>query len=258
MAKSLDGICVLVTRPAHQAEKLCNLIESMGGKARRFPVIEIAPSRDLNRLTEIVQRLAEFDIVIFISPNAADLGIQAIMKHGGLPKNVKVAAVGKGTARRLNALGVEVDIFPTEQFNSEALLATEELQTVSEKRIVIFRGEGGRELLADSLRERGARVEYAECYRRIKPRVKANELLGSLSQGELDIITVTSNEGLQNLVDMVGEQSQPELFKLPLVVVSERARDLAQDLGFMIPAIVADNASDEMLVQAIEGWQESH
>ena len=175
----------------------------------------------------------------------------------GLPEHIKVAAVGKGSARQLNKHGVSVDIFPSQQFNSEALLAMDEMQAVAAKRIVIFRGEGGRELLADTLSSRGAIVEYAECYRRSKPEVSANELLAALSQGKLDIVTATSNEGLQNLYDMVAEPGRSALLKLHLIVVSERSKRLAEALGFTKPAIIAHNASDEMLIEAIVKWQQA-
>ncbi|WP_455200806.1 uroporphyrinogen-III synthase [Kaarinaea lacus] len=257
MAKTLDGLTVLVTRPVHQAEKLCSLIESQGGNVLRFPVIEITEPRDTARLSNVLQRLNQFDIAVFISRNAAERGIQVIMETGGLPEGMKVSAVGKGTASQLNKMGVSVDIFPTEQFNSEALLAMHEMHAVSSKRVIIFRGEGGRELLADTLKSRGADVEYAECYRRIAPPIVTNELVDALSQGTLDIMTVTSNEGLHNLYDMVGEPGRTDLLKLPMVVVSERTRELAQKLGFTVPAIVADNASDEKMVQAIVDWQAS-
>ena len=249
---------MLVTRPLHQAENICSLIESQGGTVHRFPVIEIAEPRDTAKLVGILQRLNEFDIAIFISPNAVERGIKAIMEQGGLPDHIKVAAVGKGSARELSKQGVSVDVFPTHQFNSEALLEMTEMQSVSGKRIIIFRGEGGRELLADTLSSRGAIVEYAECYRRIKPSIDTNDLVNQLSEGRLDIITVTSNEGLKNLYDLVDEPGRSDLLKLPLTVVSERTRQLAQKLGFIIPAIIADNASDEMLVQAIAHWYESH
>jgi len=258
VAKALDGIAVLVTRPVHQAENLCALIERQGGNAIRFPSIEIAEPRDKQKLADILQRLREFDIAIFISPNAVDYALQAMMDQGdGLPEHIKVAAVGKGSAGQLNKHGVSVDIFPSQQFNSEALLAMDEMQAVAAKRIVIFRGEGGRELLADTLSSRGAIVEYAECYRRSKPEVGTNELFDALSQGGLDIVTATSNEGLQNLCDMVAEPGRSDLLKLQLIVVSERTRRLAEELGFTQPAIIAQNASDEMLVEAITKWQES-
>jgi uroporphyrinogen-III synthase len=143
--KPLAGVTVVVTRPVHQAEKLCQLIESRGGNVLRFPTLEITAPGNQAILAEIIQRLADFNIAIFISPNAVEWGMKFIHKTGQLPTQLKIAAVGQGTANKLSALARPADIFPTEQFNSEALLAMDELGDVSGKHIVIFRGEGGRE-----------------------------------------------------------------------------------------------------------------
>ncbi|HEY5604312.1 MAG TPA: uroporphyrinogen-III synthase [Gammaproteobacteria bacterium] len=251
MAKPLDGVTVLVTRPAHQAEHLCQLIATQGGTARRFPLLAITEPRDPEALRAITRRLAEFDLVIFISPNAVEKGMQVIQEQGGLPVRIKVAAVGQGSARRLAELGVNTDIFPAQQFNSEALLAMEELQSVSGKRIVIYRGEGGRELLAQTLRERGATVEYAECYRREKPDVDPDALTNWLNRDELDILTVTSSESLRNMVELLNGPARSALLALPIIVVSERMQQLACELGFKTPAIIVKKAGDAAIVQAI-------
>ena len=256
VVKALDEVTVLVTRPAHQAEKLCHLIEDQGGTALRFPVIEIAEPRDSDKLNTVIGQLNEYNIAIFISPNAVERAYRLVMDHGGWPDKLKIAAVGKGSAKALEKKGMVVDFFPDQQFNSEALLAMEDMQSVSGKRIVIFRGEGGRELLADTLRSRGARVDYAECYRRVKPDTDASELKKHLSSHAIDVITVTSDEGLQNLYDMVDSSVRPTLLHLPLVVVSERTKKLSQALGFQVPAMVAKNASDDMLVQALINWKQ--
>ncbi|WP_455221065.1 uroporphyrinogen-III synthase [Kaarinaea lacus] len=255
VANGLQGVTVLVTRPAHQVEHLCQLIEAQEGTVFRFPLLSIKGPSHPEALVNIVQRLPQFDIAIFISPNAVDFGVQAIQKHNGLPATIKIAAVGQGSVRQLAQLGIRTDIFPKQQFNSEALLAMDEMQSVAGKHIVIFRGEGGRELLADTLRARGAHVEYAECYRREKPKQDANELAGQLSQGNIDIITLTSSESLQNLYDLVQEPARSSLLKLPIVVISERTQQQAKQLGFQLPAIIANKAGDEELVQALINWR---
>lgn len=254
-ADGLQGVTVLVTRPAHQAEHLCQLIEAQGGSVFRFPLLSIAAPSDPQALDAIVSRLAQFEIAIFISPNAVEFGMQAIESRGGLPPSIKIAAVGQGSARSLEQQGIKTDIFPTQQFNSEAVLAMTEMQSVAGKRIVIFRGEGGRELLAETLRERGAQVEYAECYRREKPKQDIKELSSQLSQGNIDIITLTSSESLQNLYDLVQEPGRSSLLTLPVVVISDRTQQLAKQLGFQQPAIVADKAGDEAMVQALLNWR---
>lgn len=255
VANSLAHVTVLVTRPSHQAENLCQLIEAQGGSVIRLPLLTISQPSDPMALQNIIHRLQEFDMVIFISPNAVDKGMQFIREHGGLPGAIRVAAVGQGSARQLAKLGIKTDIFPTQQFNSEALLAMEEMQSVAGKRVVIFRGEGGRELLADTLRSRGALVEYAECYRREKPPHDPAVLGKQLANGTVNIITVTSSESLQNLYDLVPETARAALLELPIVVLSERTQQLAQELGFKLPAIIADKPADEEMVQAIINWR---
>jgi uroporphyrinogen-III synthase len=251
-AKPLAGVTVVVTRPAHQAEGLCQLIETNGGTALRFPVLDIDGPADPVAVTATINRLAEFDIAVFISPNAVQWGLKLV---DSWPPNIKIAAVGLGSARELTRHGIKPDICPEQQFNSEAVLALEDMQQVAGKRIIIFRGDGGRELLADTLRDRGAQVEYLECYRRVRPTIDPALLTVPLQHAAVDIITVTSNEGLENLLAMTGEPARAALTRLPLIVVSERTRERAQELGFQGPVILARQASDEALLEAVIDWQ---
>jgi uroporphyrinogen-III synthase len=146
---------------------------------------------------------------------------------------------------------------PQQQFNSEGLLEVEDLQQLNNKQIVIFRGEVGRELLAQSLRQRGAQVEYAEVYRRIRPECDTSEVQQAGLNGVINIAIVTSNEGLQNLYDMVGESGRRWLLHTPLAVVSQRNVELAQKLGFK-SSVIAKQASDEGLVDAVKEWYAIH
>ena len=252
---SLSGLRVVVTRPAHQAQALCERIEAAGGTALRFPVLEIHDPSDKDALLAVVRRLAGFDIAIFISPNAVERALAVINAHiGGLPNNVKIAAVGRASAKALSKYGVHTDLFPKQRFNSEALLELPQLQQVEGKKIVIFRGEGGRELLAETLSARGAEIEYAECYRRAKPATDIGPLLHHWARDEVDIIVITSAEGLENLFDMVGALGRKWLIRTPLLVVSERIGPYARQLGFELESIVADNASDDAIMAALGRW----
>jgi len=252
--KPLEGIGVLVTRPADQAGGLCALLEAEGANVVRFPVIEMRAPRDEAALRALLARLDEFDMAVFISTNAVNRGLPPVLAQGGLPAHLKVAAVGRRTAEELEKFGRPADILPERQFNSEALLALPEMQDVAGSRVIIFRGEGGRELLGDTLTARGAEVQYAEVYRRAKPEVDAHALLGHWERGEIDIIIVTSNEGLENLVEMAGAAWRRWLFGTPLLVMSERTAQLAQWLGFTRAAVVAAQASDAGLVSALQAW----
>jgi uroporphyrinogen-III synthase len=252
---ALQGLRVLVTRPVDQAERLCRLIRAAGGTAVRLPAIEILDPLDTRRLEAVTAGLSSCDLAVFISVNAVRKGLDFITARGAWPGNLRIATVGARSAQALEAYGLAVDLVPQHQFNSEALLALDELQDMSGQRVIIFRGNGGREHLFDTLTARGARVEYAEVYRRACPEVDAASLLPHWQPGALDVITITSNESLQNLYDMAGAAGQPLLLLLPLVVAGRRQALLAEQLGFSQPAWLADNAGDEALVAALHRFR---
>ena len=163
MSAPLAGRTVLVTRPQHQAAALSQAIRAAGGTALGFPALDIQ-AVPLDSLGASLAQLADADIVIFISPNAARFGMAAIRAAGRLPATAEVFAVGPGTARVLQEQGVPKVITPPGQ-DSEALLALPQLQDVSGKRVVIVRGVGGRALLSDTLVARGATVHFVEFFR---------------------------------------------------------------------------------------------
>jgi uroporphyrinogen-III synthase len=251
----LAGLHVVVTRPAGQEEKLCRLIEAAGAVAIRFPVLEIQDAEDQDQLIAQIKRLPEFDLAVFISPNAVNRAMNLINAHGGLPEGLRTATVGRGSGRELaRYLGRDPDIVPKSRFNSEGLLELPQMQAMAGQRVIIFRGDGGRELLAESLRQRGAEVEYAEVYRRGRPNADTGPLMHAWARGEVDIITVTSGEGLRNLFDMVGQLGRQWLRKTPILVINERLVTLARELGVETDPVIADEASDEGIVAAIKAW----
>jgi len=252
---SLKGVGVLVTRPEHQADELCNRIEALGGTSIRFPVLQIDDIKDQTQLNEQIDRLDMFDIAIFISPNAVNKAVNLIQARKKWPQGTKIAAVGKSSAKALDSLGLIADIFPSRRFNSEALLSLEEMQEMKGKNIIIFRGDGGRELLAETLKARGANVEYAECYKRSKPEADISALLRHWARGEINITVTTSNDSLHNLYDMVGQLGRQWLIKTPMIVVSERGAELATQLGFKIQPIISSQASDEAIIDALVEWR---
>ena len=255
----LANTVVLVTRPAHQAKYLCALIEAEGGQAIAFPVLEIQDLQDNSAVTRLIERLDEFDIAIFISANAVIKAMDLILPQRDWPSHLQIAVVGARTAAALQEYGVTVDICPEEKFNSEALLGLPEMQDMAHKKIVIFRGEGGRELLADTLCQRGATIEYAEVYRRSKPADTPGHVTPNLAEllrtGKINIIVVTSNEGLRNLWELAGTGGQEVLAHMPLAVISARIAAAAQELGVKHPVSIAPEANDEGLLAAIKAWR---
>jgi uroporphyrinogen-III synthase len=253
----LTGLTIVVTRPQHQAHNLRSVLEAAGAQVILFPTLEILPPLDSAICRALLDRIAEFHIAIFISPNAVEFGLRELARVGGLPAHIQVGAVGAGTARALTAAGHAPQLTPKEEFNSEALLKLDALTHVSGKNVLIFRGDGGRELLADTLRARGAGVAYAEVYRRAKPQIDPKPLLEAWARNALDAIVVTSNESLENLFEMVGANGNAALRRTQLLVASPRAVELAKQLGAERAPIVVKPMSDDAIVQAVRDFTQS-
>lgn len=254
---ALAGVGVLVTRPAHQAEGLCRLIEQQGGSARRFPVLEILDPLDPGPLQAVARRLDAYDWAVFISANAVDRALDSILAVRDWPAGTRIAVIGRRSAQALQHHGLAADLYPEHKFDSEALLALPDMQQVEGKRVVIFRGDGGRELLAETLHGRGAQVDYIEAYRRARPEADAAPLLAQWRTGAIDVVVVNSAESLSNLVDMLGESGSALLRQTPLVVASPRLVPLTQLLGFRQAPVVADNATDDAVLRALLRWRDA-
>jgi len=246
IADALAGIGVLVTRPAAQAQPLCRLIESAGGRPLAFPTLEICPVADPGPARA---RLGEaWDLMVFTSRNAVELAL-ALGCEGTWPRAALLAAIGRTTAAALTAAGRAPDLVPPERSDSEALTAMPELAAMDGRRVLIVRGEGGRALLGDVLAGRGAQVQFAEVYRRRRPAVDAEALIARWPT-TVGLAIATSDEVLLNLVEMLGAAGQDLLLATPLVVISERTADTARGLGFT-RVRVAERAEDQAILRAL-------
>lgn len=246
--RTLRGAGVLVTRPEHQASPLVSLIQSHAGEAVRFPTMQIVPIDVLPAI--LMARINAADIITFISANAVYC-TQRLLTENSWVSAKQIAAVGQRTALALQQAGWRVDIFPQIQFDSEALLACSAMQDVKAKRVLIIRGQGGREMLAASLRERGAEVDYAEVYRREIPDADAASLLQKWRAGKIHVTTLTSNSALQGLVSILGDMAKDFLQHMPLAVFSRRQAQLARQLGCEAKIVIATQPSDEAMLEAV-------
>ncbi len=242
--QQLAGLRIVVTRPREQAASLAQGIASLGGQPILFPLLEIEPLGASPELQGLLARLTSFDLAIFISPNAVQYGMALLRAAGGLPPNLRVATVGQGSARALQEAGVAQVIAPTARSDSEALLELPELQQVRGSRVVIFRGEEGRELLADTLRARGAAVEYAACYRRRKPDAD----FGAVLAQQPHAITVSSSEAVAWLTEMVPQ----EALSIPLFASHARIAENASRLGWRNVVEVA--GGDDGILSGLVAW----
>jgi len=177
-----------------------------------------------------VQRnLAQYDYAVFVSANAVEYGVG---DPASWPKHLVALAPGPGTITALAAVGIGNARMPATTMDSEGLLALPELADVKDKRIVIYRGSGGRELLGESLARRGAQVDYVECYRRAKPHGDFGTMAAAWRAGEIDALTLTSSEGLDNLWELFDGPSRPSIAATPSFVPHARIAEHARTLGF--------------------------
>ena len=244
----LAGYRILVTRPKHQADELVSAIEDAGGEVMRFPVIQIT-----GRSPDVVARefasLPKPDIAIFVSKNAVDHGLPAV--RGCSPA---IAAVGTTTRTAIEAAGVDVAIRSDDGFDSEHLLQHPALNDVRDRNVLIVRGESGRELIADTLKKRGADVSYLSAYRREMRRAPAKELdslEGSWREGSIHCVTVMSVETLENLLHQLSPGSLERLRQTPLVAPGARVIQTAMELVPGITAVAASGPQTADMLNAL-------
>jgi len=244
----LGGLSVLVTRPAHQAEGLCELIQAAHGRPIRFPTIEILGPADKQTARSQLAAARQADLLVFVSANAVQYAFPLLPDQ--LPLDIDIAAVGKATASALGESGLDPTLLP-ERMDSEGLLALPALQDVTGKSILILRGNGGRELLAETLRERGADVTQVEVYRRTLPKrtAGARNLLGGWQQ-LVDVVIATSNAIFDNLLELLGDEGLALLQTTPLIVVSQRGAEHAIAKGCQ-SVFLANSAADRDLLDAL-------
>jgi len=253
MNNKLHNTNILVTRPAHQANGLCDLIKAHHGTPVLFPCIEIIPNQE--SLNTQLQDLYKSDIAIFTSPNSV-LHSKELIDTSRTQELTNIA-IGPGTKEALEAAGFTVHNTPKNSYNSEGLLSLNALQNIKDKHITIIKGKGGRELLAKTLRQRGAILNHVIVYERIKPNIDPTPVINQLQNRQIDIIIATSNEGLNNLVELIGPETQSDLLTTPLLVVSQRMLQHVEELGFTQTPTLAENPSDNKILEALIQWKET-
>ncbi len=249
---ALSGRCIAVTRPAAQCASLAAAIERRGGEALVVPLIEIVPIADSDEIRAVRSKLGDFQLAFFVSPNAVVHGLAALGGKADWPAGLAVAGVGAGTRRALEAQGFGHVVVPTEGADSEAVLALPEFSAaaLAGRRLLIVRGDGGRDLLGAEAARRGAEVSYLACYRRRPPRQGVGALLEAARNGRLDALTVTSSEALDNLERLIGAAGIAALAALPLFAPHPRIAERAGHLGFTTIATTA--AGDDGMLAGLD------
>lgn len=248
MGERLDGIGVVVTRPAHQMEPLAGALEAAGAEVLRFPALEIVAEPEDEPRRAAQQRAVEADWLYFVSPNAVAHGLPRIRAAGGPGRHSRIAAVGHGTAQALREHGIEEVVYPRQGATSEDLLAETPLGALQAGRVTIVRGVGGRQQLAETLRRNGVTVDFLEVYRRTRPDTDPAPLLEAAAAGRLHVAVVTSGEVFRNLLELLGERGQQWLAQAGLVTIGERVAAMAAPYAGHVEA--TRTAAEEELIAA--------
>lgn len=245
---------VLVTRPAGQGDALCEGINARGLRAHQLPLLALEPLAELPAAERTrVLALDEFHHIIFISANAVRFGMEVIENYWPqLPLGLNWYAVGDGTARALAAFGVTAQT-PGSDMTSEGLLALPGLQHCSGERVLLVKGEGGREALARALVARGARVDTLACYRRLAPALASGEFAAAVARWDIGLVMISSGEGLANMLALLSPEESSKLQDICLLLPSGRVAAAAAAAGFR-HCLVAGNASDKAMLRALDEW----
>ena len=228
----MTGWRLLLTRPAEEAAALSSLLAEQGIFSNSLPLLDIMPIAATDTMRQVILELNQFCAVIVVSKPAARIGVELLEQHWPTPPGVEWFSVGAATAQILKDHGFDVS-FPAEGDDSEALLELSRLREAiacPDARVLILRGEGGRELLAERLRELGVSVEYLELYRRALPIYPPATLQQRVQAERLNGLVVSSGQGFEHLHQLAGD-AWPQLARLPLFVPSPRVAELARAAG---------------------------
>jgi uroporphyrinogen-III synthase len=238
----LRGQLILNTRPAHQQAELSGLLEQEGAQILSFPVIEIVAHESAITRQRLTRQLSAYDILLFVSRNAVDHAFRYIDNTQFKP-GVCFGVIGTATRSALAQWVKQLD---------SCLLAGAPYS--SETRVLIVRGQEGRNLLGEELSARGAEVDYCEVYRRTLPRCAASDFYRLVEKAFPTLVILTSNEGMHNLFELVDSRAARRLRRIAWLLISERMRESALKLGHNASIIIARSASDEGIQQAICAW----
>ncbi|VUS41552.1 uroporphyrinogen-III synthase [Klebsiella pasteurii] len=244
---------ILVTRPLPQGEELVSRLRALGRVAWSFPLIEFTPGRQLPELSAQLASLAAGDLLFALSQHAVEFAHARLQQQGlPWPTAPDYFAIGRTTALALHKVSNRQVRYPLDREISEVLLQLPELQNIAGKKALILRGNGGRELLGDTLRERGADVTFCECYQRSARHYDgAEEAMRWQSRG-VSTLVITSGEMLQQLWTLIPQWYRERwLLSCRILVVSERLAEQARELGWQ-DIQVADSADNDALLRALQ------
>ncbi|WP_296184557.1 uroporphyrinogen-III synthase [Pseudomonas sp. UBA1879] len=248
----MKGWRLLLTRPAEESRALAETLAQAGVFSTSLPLLEIEPLPVSEESRSIIYDLAAYCAVIVVSKPAARLGLERVDEVWPQPPMQTWFTVGAATAQILDDYGLRV-YFPEQAEDSEALLELPQLHDALrgyDPKVLIMRGEDGRELLAERLREQGVTVDYLPLYRRNLPQYPAFVLPQRVAAERLNGLVVSSGQGFQHLRELAGD-AWPELAQMPIFVPSPRVAEQAREAG-ALTVVDCRGASASALLAALQ------
>ncbi|NKB46159.1 MAG: hypothetical protein GKR77_00015 [Legionellales bacterium] len=247
----LASLHALITRPQSQAQRLAQRISSLGGQVELFATINIIPRLTQSQLAAQLAKKPAIDQLIFISPNAITQGCPLLQQTPTIAwRQLPCIAMGEPSANLLRDHGAQHVFYPTPHYSAEDTLTLPSLQLVTQQHIVIFKGEGGRPLLTDTLRERGAQITEIICYQRALPTPDPNKQIHLLQTGVNAIIS-TSIVSADNLWTLFAPTGTTWLQQRQWVVSSQRIANHLQRYSLVHKPLIAQNASDDAMISTL-------
>jgi hydroxymethylbilane synthase len=246
--KKLSKPMVLLTRQHRYLGNTAAILQRLDFQPTHVPTLNIKPENN-PELLEIFSNLSNFTDVLFVSRNAAEVGMSMIEQQGGMPDGIRVMAVGSETAKELFRFGISA-MFPSEGNGAEALLNVSQLTEMDHRKVLVVRGEHGLFWPSDEMRKRGASVEEANCYQQTVPEESSSLLLQALEQNDqLEGVFVHSSQSLRNLMVIAGDKRQ-RVSQATLVAGSQRIAETAKSLGWLGEIRVAESPSNKHMMIA--------
>ena len=249
MSALLAGRHLLLTRPKGQVEALSKQLRKLGATVSCFAAIRIVAQ--LPTPAEMAL-LRQANWVLFASANAAVHLKPLLDQTESLPSDVPLGAIGQATAQALIKAGLPQPMIAPPPYNSEALLSLDALQDLHQQQVIIVRGQGGRERLAQELAARGATVHYLEVYSREPPTDTLQ--LDQLQDGPLHALCITSAQIAGNLLEATCKADRSVLQHAPVIAGNPRIAQACVKLGYDEPVATASNPSDEAMLETLTAY----
>ncbi len=242
---------ILNTRPKKQAQALSNLLRESHFRVNELPLIEIKAVSTVKKTVQ--HQVNHYDLLIFISVNAVVYYFKGFdLPASALPQQTKIAVIGKSTAEVFfQYSGKKADIIPATGSDSEALLGHKELQQIKKHSILIVRGVGGREYLAQQLQHRGAKVDYLEVYQRICPHYEQKYITELWQKEPIGFMVISSVESFLNLLQLSQSLIKTQILNTNIIVIHHKIKEKLKKLGVNGKIIVSKTSSNIAMVETL-------